>query len=196
QRKANRACMQAYAHLVERYLPGASRLLELGAGTSEPLSRLAPPLSVALDLSVPMLCGRGSASASARVAADAMDLPFQDASFDAVLCINLLEHVPEPARVVTEAARVLSTGGLFLAVTPNGDVVWLFEALERLHLKLPEGPHRFLSCREFVALAAPLDMIEHHRFLAFPVGPRRLVQFSDSLACGRGLFQYLLARKP
>ena len=34
-----------------------------------------------------------------------------DAGFDLVLCTEMLEHVPEPIRVVRELARILKPGG-------------------------------------------------------------------------------------
>jgi SAM-dependent methyltransferase len=47
---------------------------------------------------------------------DLTNLPFQDSSFDAVLCTQVLEHVPEPQLVINEIARVLKPRGqLFLS---------------------------------------------------------------------------------
>lgn len=53
--------------------------------------------------------------------ADALRLPFADASFDTVLCNQVLEHVPEPARLMAEVQRVLRPGGVLLLTTPQ---VW------------------------------------------------------------------------
>ncbi len=49
---------------------------------------------------------------------DAHDLPFDSASFDAVLAPCVLEHVADPQRCVTEIQRVLKPQGLVFAVTP------------------------------------------------------------------------------
>ena len=51
--------------------------------------------------------------------ADATSLPFRDASFDLVFNNSLLEHVPAWAKVVTETARVLRRGGLYVMYTTN-----------------------------------------------------------------------------
>ena len=134
-----------------------------------------------------------------RIAADGQSLPFQAASFDAVFCINVLEHVPSPKALVAETARVLRAGGCFLAVTPNGDLEWLLDLLEACHLKLPEGPHHFLGRTALQALASGTLHIEHYRrFLAFPAGPDALVRTIDRLCAsgsGWGLFHYILMRK-
>jgi 2-polyprenyl-6-hydroxyphenyl methylase / 3-demethylubiquinone-9 3-methyltransferase len=50
---------------------------------------------------------------------DATALDEPDASFDVVCALDLLEHVEDPSQVVTEAARVLKPGGLFVFHTFN-----------------------------------------------------------------------------
>lgn len=54
------------------------------------------------------------------IEADAMHLPFPDASFDAVTARHMLYHVPDLDRALLEARRVLKPGGRFLALT-NAD---------------------------------------------------------------------------
>ena len=51
--------------------------------------------------------------------ADAAALPFADASFDTVVAMHMLYHVPDQAKAIAEMHRVLRPGG-FLAVTTNG----------------------------------------------------------------------------
>jgi SAM-dependent methyltransferase len=46
-----------------------------------------------------------------------------DESFDCVVAVEVLEHVDEDARFVSEVLRVLRPGGAFLMTTPNGDHV-------------------------------------------------------------------------
>lgn len=49
---------------------------------------------------------------------DGVTLPFADASFDTVLCVQVLEHTPRPARLLSEIARVLRPDGVLLAQAP------------------------------------------------------------------------------
>ncbi len=197
--KANRACKRAYEKLARRTLGDCTRVMELGAGSSPTLNVLDASFSVACDMSFPMLAARNAAPDAHRFTADGQCLPCVDGSFDGVYSINVLEHVPDPARFVAETARVLKPGGLFLAITPNGDAEWLLNLLERLKLKLPEGPHQFLNFAETAALAGDaFTVVEHRKFLAFPAGPAGLVDFIDGLGGrekGWGLFQYVMLRK-
>lgn len=57
------------------------------------------------------------------IQADAYRLPFADASFDVVTCMDFLEHVEDPSAIVREISRVLRPEGLFVFHTFNRN--WL-----------------------------------------------------------------------
>lgn len=52
-------------------------------------------------------------------ASDATALPLADGSVDLVLSLELVEHVPEPAAVLREIARVLKPGGTVILSVPS-----------------------------------------------------------------------------
>lgn len=52
------------------------------------------------------------------IIADAHDIPFQDETFDAVICDSVLEHVVDPVRCVEEIFRVLRPSGFVYSITP------------------------------------------------------------------------------
>jgi SAM-dependent methyltransferase len=54
------------------------------------------------------------------VLADVTRLPFGDATVDAVVSANLLEHVPDDAAALAEVARVLRPGGRAAIIVPAG----------------------------------------------------------------------------
>lgn len=99
-----------------------SRVLEVAAGTGVVTRALASVLPehvsiVATDLNQPMLdqaCALGTKRAVDWRQADAMQLPFQDATFDAVVCQFGVMFFPEKARALSEAHRVLRPGGVLL----------------------------------------------------------------------------------
>lgn len=51
------------------------------------------------------------------IVADAHNLPFKDGEFDLVLCTEVLEHVKDPKKVISEIGRVLSSGGQVILTT-------------------------------------------------------------------------------
>ncbi|WP_322890454.1 MULTISPECIES: bifunctional 2-polyprenyl-6-hydroxyphenol methylase/3-demethylubiquinol 3-O-methyltransferase UbiG [unclassified Yoonia] len=71
-------------------------------------------------------------------------LPYDAASFDAVVCVDVLEHVTDLQKVMFEVARVLRPGGLFLFDTINRNplarlaTITVAEDILRL---LPRGTH-------------------------------------------------------
>lgn len=51
---------------------------------------------------------------------DITDIPVPDGSFDVILCTEVLEHVPEPIKVLWEICRILRPGGSLLLTAPLG----------------------------------------------------------------------------
>lgn len=53
-----------------------------------------------------------------QVAANGHNLPFRSATFDIILCLDTVEHVPQPELLAAEIMRVLRRGGLCMITTP------------------------------------------------------------------------------
>ena len=114
-----------YAELVAERVAAfqPKRILETAAGTgvvTDALHRAVPDAEiVATDLNPPMLeeAARRVGSGNVRFqAADALDLPFADASFDLVVCQFGVMFFPNKVRGNSEALRVLVPGGRYLLV--------------------------------------------------------------------------------
>jgi SAM-dependent methyltransferase len=54
---------------------------------------------------------------------DITSIPEADASFDAILCSEVLEHVPQPERALDEFARLLKRGGKLILTAPFASMV-------------------------------------------------------------------------
>jgi len=100
--------------LVAEFL-GAGRVLDLGCGVGHSFRLLAPRTTVGVDIDAGALAGQERET----VCADMRELPFPDGSFESVVSVHSIEHVPEPDRVLAEAARVLAPAGTAVFVTPN-----------------------------------------------------------------------------
>lgn len=104
-----------------RLQPGA-RLLDLGAGTGdiarEALRQQPECLSVAADFTLGMMLAGQPRNLRGLVwcAADALNLPYADATFDAVVSGFLLRNVADLPRAIAEQYRVLKPGGRWVAL--------------------------------------------------------------------------------
>jgi len=132
-----------------------SRVLELAAGTGVVTRALASKLPqsiaiIATDLNQAMLDHAAAVGTTRPVEwrqADAMQLPFDDETFDAVVCQFGVMFFPSKAAAFAEARRVLAPGGVFIfnvwdriAENEFADVVTT--ALAPL---FPDDPPRFLA---------------------------------------------------
>ncbi|MGH9120737.1 MAG: class I SAM-dependent methyltransferase [Acidimicrobiales bacterium] len=99
-------CLRRGAHVValdadDAQVKDASAMLTLLAAES-PRDSSSPPV------------GSG-----AGIVGDAGALPFSDASFDRIIAAEVLEHIPEDRRAISELARVLRPGGTMAVTVPR-----------------------------------------------------------------------------
>jgi SAM-dependent methyltransferase len=97
------------------------RVLEVGSGKGSLALRIEDELHcdvIALDTSPAMVAASAALGVEA-VLGDVRELPFPDASFDAVVAAWMLYHVSPLERGLSELARVLRPGGRLVAIT-NG----------------------------------------------------------------------------
>ena len=70
----------------------------------------------------------------------AYSLPYKNESFDAVAAMDLLEHVEEPEKVISEASRVLKKGGLFFFHTFSRNLLSYLLVIKGVDLFVPSAP--------------------------------------------------------
>jgi SAM-dependent methyltransferase len=132
-----------------------ARVLEIAAGTGVVTRALASVLPegvsiIATDLNQPMLYQASTLGTRRPVEwrqADAMQLPFQDELFDAVVCQFGVMFFPNKSQAFAEARRVLRPGGVFIfntwdRIEANEFADTVTTALESV---FPTDPPRFLA---------------------------------------------------
>ncbi len=81
-------------------------------------------------------------------AANALQLPFADHSFDRVICSEVLEHIADYRAALAEIQRVLKPGGLFCASVPRRWPERLCWALSDAYHRVPGGHLRIFRSAE------------------------------------------------
>lgn len=155
--------LQYRLSVIGRLLGGLSggSLLEIGCGTGIHLFALARHFDnlVGTDLS-PAMIDSAVACLQASEFRDRISLRVDpadelgtvaDASMDIVLCVGAFEHMLNKAQVLAQVHRVLSPGGRFVCLTPNGGYIWYRRVARWLGINTRHlSTDRFLDEAEFL----------------------------------------------
>jgi len=79
---------------------------------------------------------------------DARSLPFNDNSFDGVVCLDVMEHILEDDAVASEINRVLRKEGKFLISVPQGKNLWSAHDVAVNHVRRYEQEEMFNVLKE------------------------------------------------
>lgn len=132
------------------------RFLEVGSGTgwiSIGIAKYNPNVEITcIDLSENMIKVAKSNSNQENVGdrvsfqvGSAVDIPFEDNSFDTVYCHNMLHHIPDPEKMVSEMSRVLKNdGGLFIR-----DLIRVSPLIIPLHVHVLGFRYNYLMKKEY-----------------------------------------------
>jgi len=160
-----------------RLHPGAS-VLDIGCGEGRHchgIQMLTQARAIGVDLdtaSLRIAAARSrdlpGAGRAAFQQADAGRLPFADAAFDAAICSEVLEHVPDMRQVIVEAARVIKPGGIFAVTVPRAwpeRICWRLASGKGGYADQPGGHIRIIEgarLRQLVAGAGFRFLRKHY----------------------------------
>jgi ubiquinone/menaquinone biosynthesis C-methylase UbiE len=152
------------------------RVLELGCARGYFVEMLesAGYQAVGIDISYTAL-SRGVKNID-KVETDAESLPFSSNSFDAIVAIHVLEHLPSPYKALLECSRVLKRRGLLLAITPDKESLIAKLAFHMVRYTALKNPYHvsLMNRKELIKLIRKLDFSEftvlpfHNGFLGMP----------------------------
>ena len=156
------------------------RLLEVGCGAGLLLANLRSRAKqiVGLDLhqalpQVRRMLRSVHQADEPLVRGSVLGLPFRDSSFDAVVCMSVLEHLRDLDRAITELARVLRPGGKLILGFPAKNPVtrWLFRLVGRDDDVIHPSSHGAILD------AARRHLLEDHLFRFPALAPKSLALY-------------------
>ncbi len=156
------------------------RILDVGCGWaihSDLMSRHHDVLAIKTDLSLialQALIVEGEPASRNRVpyvVADLQALPFEDGSFDLVMCSQVLEHVPDDLKGLSECYRVLISQGMLFIAAPNcfQDMYRIFHSLQK---HFDQSGHIHQYCiegirRRLIGVGFNVQRERYHCFFVF-----------------------------
>lgn len=122
--------------LLRRFAPPQGSLLDLGCGTGALLTELSSSHpTVGIDFSTDALVFCTERGLRQVLLGDAQAMPFVGGTFDAVVSLDTLEHVPDDAAAIREVARVLKPGGVVVINVPAFRFLWGPHDLALMHYR-------------------------------------------------------------
>ena len=119
--------------------------------------------------------------------ASALNLPFRNATFDAVICSETLEHIQDDRTVIAEIARVLKTNGNLFITVPN---LWNASRIIQMikewnfRIELMEGHVREYSPRQLKRLLSDWFTVERYVPVGFGWSGRFGGPIESLIKCG------------
>lgn len=113
------------AELERLPLPAGARILDAGCGSGRTLQELAPFGEVAgIELSPEAaVLARSRGSFDVRIGR-LEELPWDNATFDLITCLDVIEHTPDDKLTLSELRRVCTPGGRLLVTVPAYQALW------------------------------------------------------------------------
>lgn len=108
----------------------------------------------------------GAGRSLAWVRGSGITLPFADASFDRIICAEVLEHVPDYRSMLAEIRRVLKPDGLLVVSVPRFAPEWVCWRLSRAYHQVEGGHVRIFRTRPLTRAVESLGLIRVHRHWA------------------------------
>ncbi len=118
QLSGDRVALWWYARVVRHLRPQGGRLLEFGCGTGHLLKRLSTHFEAFGYDAAPFARMRARSTASDAVVLEEWESQ-PAASFDIIVSLHTLEHLPRPLPTLQQLAAKLVTGGILFFVVPN-----------------------------------------------------------------------------
>lgn len=170
-KKRNWYYLQSVKKVIREVVPPNKRVLEIGTGTGEVLNYLKPSYGVGLDISPRMIACARQKYPHLEFHAVSYENFETTGVFDFIILADVIEHLPAPSLLFRHLSRFSSNKTRIIITMANP--IWepILSTLEKLHLKMEEGPHYRITDEELILYANKdgFNIASKNRYLIFPM---------------------------
>ncbi|MEI6614484.1 MAG: class I SAM-dependent methyltransferase [Chrysiogenales bacterium] len=150
----NRYYYQSLIRAVREVVPPGKRILDIGTGTGEILNALAPGQGSGIDLSSAMIQKAREKFPQLRFFTGSYENLDLGNQFDFILLLDVIEHLQAPEKLFNNLKKFCRPETRIVLTMANPAWEPFLHLLEKLKLKMAEGPHRRISQKKLLAYAA------------------------------------------
>jgi 2-polyprenyl-3-methyl-5-hydroxy-6-metoxy-1,4-benzoquinol methylase len=154
---------------LKRLVPQDKKILDVGTATGQILSFLAPSQGVGYDISPKMIEIAKKKNVKRKNLRFVTSLNQISGPFDYILLIDVIEHLAMPKDVFNKFSHLADTKTLLIISSVDSFFNPLLLLVEKLHLKMPEGPHRRPKNQEIIKIASESGFKLIRKFWKFPL---------------------------
>jgi ubiquinone/menaquinone biosynthesis C-methylase UbiE len=154
KKEKNKYYYQALIRAVQEVVPPEKKILDIGTGTGEILNALAPSQGSGIDLSSAMIQKAREKFPQLHFFSgsyESLDLGNQ---FDFILLLDVIEHLQSPEKLFSNLKKICGPETRIVLTMANPAWEPFLHLLEKLKLKMAEGPHRRISEKKLLGYAA------------------------------------------
>lgn len=172
-KKRNAYYYSAIKNLYREKIPALSSVLEIGCGTGDILAEVQPRRGVGIDISPAMIERARQKFPNLKwypLTVSELPTVLQE-QFDVIFLSDVIEHLEDVDRTIRDLRKFCHKDTRLIINMANPLWEPLLMALEKLHLKMPEGPHTRISVRTLTRIAERqgFSLSQRSKRLLFPM---------------------------
>ncbi|OGM57398.1 hypothetical protein A3E46_02150 [Candidatus Woesebacteria bacterium RIFCSPHIGHO2_12_FULL_46_16] len=151
-KKKNPHYYSAIKNNLKDLIPPGKKILDYGCGTGEILAHLSPSFGVGYDISPKMVEIARKKFKSNKNLRFVTQPNAISGPFDFLLMIDVVEHLEDPQRALGSVKEFMNEESLLVLSFVDSSwepILWI---LEKLGLKMPEGPHKRVTTDEIIEI--------------------------------------------
>jgi ubiquinone/menaquinone biosynthesis C-methylase UbiE len=154
KKEKNKYYYQALIRAVREVVPPGKIILDIGTGTGEILNALAPGQGSGIDLSSAMIQKAREKFPQLRFLSGSYENLVLGNQFDFILLLDVIEHLQAPEKLFSNLKKFCGSETRIVLTMANPAWEPFLHLLEKLKLKMAEGPHRRISEKKLLHYAA------------------------------------------